>query len=193
MDLNKISINSYILTHPGSLENTIEVFVKGKCLRFYYLEVYFIWISWGRIMRWFIQRIFWTIIFCMGGFFASYFILGIWQKWIESPVYMSVETTSHHVSNIPFPAVSICSVNKIQVRYPFFWKSKILKYSWNSCNRSTSLFHSNYIGSPSKEVLERPCSGIRISSRNTANKIGKYSITIFSIYYQASGIKTSKE
>ena len=42
MDLNKISINSYILTHPGSLENTIEAFVKGKCLRLYYLDVYLI-------------------------------------------------------------------------------------------------------------------------------------------------------
>ena len=52
----------------------------------------------------------------MGGFFASYFILGMWKKWVESPVYTSVETTSHHVSNIPFPAVTICSVNKIQVR-----------------------------------------------------------------------------
>ena len=51
----------------------------------------------------------------MGGFFASYFILGMWKKWVESPVYTSVETTSHHVSNIPFPAVTICSVNKIQV------------------------------------------------------------------------------
>ena len=63
-----------------------------------------------------VLRIFWTIIFCMGGFFASYFILGMWKKWVESPVYTSVETTSHHVSNIPFPAVTICSVNKIQVR-----------------------------------------------------------------------------
>lgn len=52
----------------------------------------------------------------MGGFFASYFILGMWKKWVESPVYTSVETTSHHVSNIPFPAVTICSVNKIQVK-----------------------------------------------------------------------------
>ena len=63
-----------------------------------------------------VLRIFWTIIFCMGGFFASYFILGMWKKWVESPVYTSVETTSHHVSNIPFPAVTICSVNKIQVK-----------------------------------------------------------------------------
>ena len=63
----------------------------------------------------------------MGGFFASYFILGIWQKWIESPVYMSVETTSHHVSNIPFPAVSICSVNKIQVSKAILLPFKVIE------------------------------------------------------------------
>ena len=75
-----------------------------------------------------VLRIFWTIIFCMGGFFASYFILGMWKKWVESPVYTSVETTSHHVSNIPFPAVTICSVNKIQVKL----HSTVLTISFHS-------------------------------------------------------------
>lgn len=40
--------------------------------------------------------------------------MGLWDKWETSPVYVSVETTSYPVVNIPFPAVTICSVNKIQ-------------------------------------------------------------------------------
>ena len=45
---------------------------------------------------------------------ASYFIAALWDKWETSPVYVSIETTSYPVPNIPFPAVSICSVNKVQ-------------------------------------------------------------------------------
>ena len=44
---------------------------------------------------------------------AAYFTLGIIEKWQNSPVYMSVESTSYHVKDIPFPAITICSVNKV--------------------------------------------------------------------------------
>ncbi len=60
------------------------------------------------------ERIFWVFSFCLGGFLASYFISALWDKWETSPVYVSVETTSHPIYDIPFPAVSICSVNKVE-------------------------------------------------------------------------------
>ena len=53
------------------------------------------------------------IFLCIGVFFSGYFTLGIIQKWQNSPVFMSVGTTSHHVAKLPFPAVTICSVNKV--------------------------------------------------------------------------------
>ena len=59
------------------------------------------------------ERIFWVIFVSIGVFFSGYFTLGIIQKWQNSPVYMSVGDTSHHVAKLPFPAVTICSVNKI--------------------------------------------------------------------------------
>jgi len=59
------------------------------------------------------ERIFWLASFCLGGFLASYFISALWDKWENSPIYVSVETTSFPVFSVPFPAVSICSVNKI--------------------------------------------------------------------------------
>ena len=117
----------------------------------------------------------------MGGFFASYFILGIWQKWVESPVYMSVETTSHHVSNIPFPAVSICSVNKIQVRY-------MLRLIYTIIIEALYILPSHIVklisillfsGNPLKEVSERPSSSIRISKRNAIKKHGKHNLITF--------------
>lgn len=60
------------------------------------------------------ERIFWVVFVAIGVFFSGYFTLGIVQKWQNSPVYMSVGDTSHHVANLPFPAVTICSVNKIE-------------------------------------------------------------------------------
>jgi len=60
------------------------------------------------------ERIFWVVWVAIGVFFSGYFTLGIVQKWQNSPVYMSVSDTSHHVANLPFPAVTICSVNKIE-------------------------------------------------------------------------------
>jgi amiloride-sensitive sodium channel len=55
----------------------------------------------------------WVLLFLMGMMVATYFILAMWNKWETSPVYMSVDTTAYPISNIPFPAVSICSVNKV--------------------------------------------------------------------------------
>ena len=61
-----------------------------------------------------VERIIWIILFSMGMIFASYFILSLWKKWEESPTFMSVESASHHVGNIPFPAVSVCSISKMK-------------------------------------------------------------------------------
>jgi amiloride-sensitive sodium channel len=47
-------------------------------------------------------------------FTASYFIMELWDKWENSPVFVSIQSTSLPVPQVPFPAVTICSVNKIQ-------------------------------------------------------------------------------
>ena len=59
------------------------------------------------------ERLFWVLFVTIGAFLAAYFTLGIIEKWKNSPVYMSVESTSYHVKDIPFPAITICSVNKV--------------------------------------------------------------------------------
>jgi acid-sensing ion channel, other len=37
----------------------------------------------------------------------------MWQKWDESPILMSLDTNNYQLSNVPFPAVTICNVNKV--------------------------------------------------------------------------------
>ncbi len=51
---------------------------------------------------------------CVGGFGSAYFIFGMWDKWDSSPTFVSIQTTSLPIPEIPFPAVSICSVNKLE-------------------------------------------------------------------------------
>ena len=38
------------------------------------------------------------------------------EKWFYSPVYMAVDSSSYDVAKIPFPAITICSNNKIVER-----------------------------------------------------------------------------
>ena len=38
------------------------------------------------------------------------------EKWIYTPVYMAVDSSSYDVAQIPFPAITICSNNKIVER-----------------------------------------------------------------------------
>ena len=60
------------------------------------------------------SRVFWVISLCVGMFGASYYISELWDKWESGPVLVSIDTTAHPVSTIPFPAVTICSVNKVE-------------------------------------------------------------------------------
>lgn len=43
-------------------------------------------------------------------------ILQMWQKWEQSPMLTSVETHLYPLKNVPFPAVTICNVNKVSER-----------------------------------------------------------------------------
>ena len=53
---------------------------------------------------------FWVISLCVGMFGASYYISELWDKWESGPVLVSIDSTAHPVSTIPFPAVTIWEV-----------------------------------------------------------------------------------
>lgn len=62
----------------------------------------------------------WILVFLCGVAFSTYFCVEMWQRWEESPVLMSVDTNRYPLKNVPFPAVTICNVNKVS-------KEKLLK------------------------------------------------------------------
>ena len=60
-----------------------------------------------------IERFIWLFL-CIGSFcLAIYLIEPIYSKWRGSPTFTSIETTNYPVWNIDFPAVTVCSNNKV--------------------------------------------------------------------------------
>lgn len=45
---------------------------------------------------------------------AVYFISDIWKRYNESPVIVSFEPIETNIDSIPFPAVTICNMNKVR-------------------------------------------------------------------------------
>lgn len=44
--------------------------------------------------------------------FAAYFISNIYDKWVYTPVIVGINPTFQSISNIPFPAITICNMNQ---------------------------------------------------------------------------------
>lgn len=62
--------------------------------------------------RTFIEKIYWFICFLLAVILCGYCILLIYQKWIKSPVIVSLATRDTPIYQIPFPAVTICPTIK---------------------------------------------------------------------------------
>jgi amiloride-sensitive sodium channel len=59
-----------------------------------------------------VSRLFWSVAFILATFTAGYFILIVYDKWDETPVIVSIGAKTTLLTDIPFPAVTICSMNK---------------------------------------------------------------------------------
>ncbi|GJQ80853.1 hypothetical protein Trydic_g14114 [Trypoxylus dichotomus] len=60
------------------------------------------------------ERIFWLVSFLSAISFATYFINNIYAKYNLSPVIISFSPTAVSIAEIPFPAITICSVNIVK-------------------------------------------------------------------------------
>ena len=59
------------------------------------------------------ERVLWFILCLMGFVLTIYFIIPIWIKWNSHPTLTTLDSTNHPVWEIDFPAVTICSPNKV--------------------------------------------------------------------------------
>ena len=63
------------------------------------------------------------------------------QKWYYNPVYMAVDSSNFDVGNIPFPAITICSNNKIVQRQ---MESVLLTQPWRGLAKKDPKFADNF-------------------------------------------------
>jgi amiloride-sensitive sodium channel len=55
---------------------------------------------------------FWAISFIVAVATAAYFITLLYRKWDENPVIVSVGATATKLTSIPFPALTVCNMNR---------------------------------------------------------------------------------
>lgn len=59
----------------------------------------------------FVLRCFWIISFGLAVITAIYFIANLIHKWQDMPVIISLSPKATQLTNIPFPAITICNMN----------------------------------------------------------------------------------
>lgn len=58
------------------------------------------------------ERFFFALAFVIVLVLSAYFISNVYQKWSASPVIVALSAVSTSISDIPFPAVTICNMNQ---------------------------------------------------------------------------------
>ncbi|GLH12675.1 Uncharacterized protein GBIM_17382, partial [Gryllus bimaculatus] len=57
----------------------------------------------------------WALVLAVGAGLALYLVLVAWERYERSPMLIAVETSQYPIWNTPFPAVTICSLNKVEL------------------------------------------------------------------------------
>ena len=71
----------------------------------------------------------WIIVFCLAILYGWILFTPTYYRWLTTPSIIEVDSTDYRVSNLPFPAVTICSNNKVVERQV---ESVLLLEPWRS-------------------------------------------------------------
>ena len=88
-----------------------------------------------------ICRIFWLILFGFGCYYGYLLYTPILHDWYYNPVRHDLDKTDFYVKELPFPAVTICSNNKIVNRQ---LESVLLTQPWKGYNKSIPNFAEDF-------------------------------------------------
>ncbi|CAL8093922.1 unnamed protein product [Orchesella dallaii] len=67
----------------------------------------------GQPQRHLSERIFWFLAFVAGLSIATWLISEMWTKYKQNPVIVSFQPFETNVDQVPFPAITICNMNKV--------------------------------------------------------------------------------
>ena len=87
------------------------------------------------------DRIIWFFIFIGGVGYGYLLYTPYLEKWFYTPVYMAVDSSNYDVAQIPFPAITICSNNKIVDRQ---LESVLLTQPWKGLAKKDPNFSYNF-------------------------------------------------
>lgn len=60
-----------------------------------------------------LQSSLWVVLTVLGTLFSVYLMELVWSRFQTQPTVTTVETTNYPIWDVPFPAVTVCNVNKI--------------------------------------------------------------------------------
>ncbi|XP_055320679.1 pickpocket protein 28 [Sitodiplosis mosellana] len=61
------------------------------------------------------ERIFFTLMFLLVVILSVVFITNVYRKWDESPIIITLNSETTSITQIPFPAVTICNMNQVRL------------------------------------------------------------------------------
>ena len=95
-------------------------------------------------------RVLWFILFAGGVGYGYLLYTPILHNWFYHPVVHDVEKTDFYVKELPFPAVTICSNNKIVKRQ---LESVLLTQPWKGYNKKIKNFDKDFESALTSLVL----------------------------------------
>ncbi|CAK9808428.1 Pickpocket protein 28 [Anthophora quadrimaculata] len=61
-----------------------------------------------------VERVFWILSFSLAVLTASYYIWFLYQKWVSTPIIISLSPEPVSLNEFPFPSVTICNMNNVK-------------------------------------------------------------------------------
>ena len=95
-------------------------------------------------------RFVWFILFCGGVYYGYLLYTPALHDWFYNPAVHDVEKTDFYVKELPFPAITICSNNKIVKRQ---LESVLLTQPWKGYNKKIANFPHDFESALTSLVL----------------------------------------
>ena len=129
-------------------------------------------------------RALWVVLFGLGIGYGYLLYTPFLQKWYYNPVYMAVDSSHFDVANIPFPAITICSNNKVVDRQV---ESVLLTQPWRGLAKRDAEFATHFRRALTAIVMARENPAMLDDLQTgTIDILNKYSEKLFEVLKKVS-------
>lgn len=86
-----------------------------------------------------VQSLLWSLILATVISFSIYVLLSIWDSFVRNPTLTTLENVEFKIWNTPFPAIGICSVNKLSAKAAIEYSKVLFEKSQGVIPQNTIL------------------------------------------------------